>query len=137
MSIRRIQSSVFPYAAQLGNMLNDFAPAITETISKYPHHNVVKLDEEKVMIELALAGFSKDEVSITVEDGSLVITGNKTNTDTLMYIHKGIATRPFVFKTSLIEGAKVEGAEMKDGILRVFVKLITPEEKKAQTIEIK
>jgi molecular chaperone IbpA len=98
---------------------------------------VVKLDEDTYKLSLALAGFSKDEVEVSVDNGSLVIKGEKTEEDSTNVLHKGIATRKFTRTFALGEYMEVDRAEMADGILSVFVERNIPEEKKPKTIKIK
>ena len=107
------------------------------TRQSYPPYDLVKLDEDTYKLSLALAGFSKDEVEVFVDNGSLVIKGEKTEETSKEVLHKGIAARKFTRTFALGEYMEVDRAEMADGILSVFVERNIPEEKKPKTIKIK
>jgi len=108
------------------------------THQSYPPYNLVKIDEDTYKLSLAVAGFSKEEVAVSVDNGSLVIKGEKTEeTSETEVLHKGIATRKFTRTFALGEYMEVDRAEMADGILNVFVERNIPEEKKPKTIKIK
>lgn len=103
----------------------------------YPPYNLVKIDEDNYQLALALAGFSKNEVSVSVENGSLIVKGEKSEESSNEILHKGIATRKFTRIFALGEYMEVDRAEMADGILNIFVERNVPEEKKPKTIKIK
>lgn len=107
----------------------------TET---YPPYNIREIDEDTRVLELALAGFSKDEIKVELENRMLTITGEKAKTDEeVKYIHKGIATRKFTKSVALWEYWEVESADFNDGILYIVLKREIPEEKKPRQIKIK
>jgi molecular chaperone IbpA len=88
-------------------------------------------------VELAVAGFSKDEIEITIADGKLTITGAKADkNEDIQYVYKGIGTRSFTKTLKVIDTIEVQGAEFKDGILRIGLENIIPEHKKPRKIEI-
>jgi molecular chaperone IbpA len=103
----------------------------------YPPYNLVKIDDDNYQLSLALAGFSKDEVNVSVENGSLIVKGEKKEEYSNQILHKGIATRKFTRTFALGEYMEVDRAEMADGILNIFVERNIPEEKKPKTIKIK
>lgn len=107
------------------------------TRQSYPPYDIVKVDEDNFVLSLAVAGFKKDEVSVSVDNGSLVITGEKAEEDSKEILHKGIATRKFTRTFALAEYMEVQGAALADGILRIDIERIIPEEKKPKTIKIK
>jgi molecular chaperone IbpA len=88
-------------------------------------------------ISLAVAGFSNSEVEVSVDNGSLIIKGEKTEEASTEVLHKGIATRKFTRTFALGEYMEVDRAEMADGILSVFVERNIPEEKKPKKIQVK
>lgn len=105
--------------------------------STFPPHNIIKLDDSRYVVELAVAGFSKDEIEISVENGTLTIRGEKQDKETeVQYLHKGIGTRSFTKTLTVAETIEVKGAEFKDGVLRIGLENIVPEHKKARRIEI-
>ena len=95
-------------------------------------------DEDSFCIEVAVAGFSKDDLDVAVKEQTLTVTGEiKTETTGEKVIHKGIAARKFTREFALAEFIEVTGAEVKDGMLRISLERIVPEEKKPKTIKIK
>jgi molecular chaperone IbpA len=110
---------------------------VQKTTSTFPPHNIIKLDESRYVVELAVAGFAKDEIDITVEDSTLTIKGEKKEKDVdVTYLHRGIGTRAFTKQLTIADTIEVQGAEFKDGILRVGLVNVIPEHKKPKKIEI-
>lgn len=116
---------------ELDALLNSQAPTST-----FPPHNIIKLDDYQYIVELAIAGFNKQEVTITLKDGLLEIKGQKNPEAEVQYLHKGIGTRSFIKTIKLADTVEVRGAEFKDGILRIGLENVIPESKKPRTIEI-
>jgi molecular chaperone IbpA len=105
--------------------------------TSFPPHNILKLDDSHYVVELAIAGFSKDEIDITVKDSVLTIKGEKEEkTPDAQYLHRGIGTRSFTKTLTIADTIEVKGAEFKDGILRIGLENIIPEHKKPRKIEI-
>jgi len=106
----------------------------------YPPYNIVKTGNFTYNIELALAGFSKKDIEINMEDGILniksVVEATKDK-DEDGVIHKGIAKRYFSKSFTIADDVEVKGAELKDGLLKVSLERIVPESKKPRTINIK
>lgn len=109
--------------------------ANTHVSDRYPPHNILKIDENKYVVELATAGFSADELSVIVEDKVLKISGNK-EADSREYLTKGISTKSFVKTIPLIDTVVVQGAEYVNGVLRVSMENVIPEERKPKVIPI-
>lgn len=103
----------------------------------YPPYNLVKVDEDTTRVDLALAGFDKKDVEVTVDNGSLIIKGEIGSEESGETLHKGIATRKFTRSFALSEFMEVTSAEFKNGLLSITVERIVPEEKKPKTIKIK
>ena len=115
-------------------LLNMDSAKITQS---FPPHNIIKLNDTHYVVELAVAGFHKDEIEITAEDGTLIIKGDKKEKDSdTTYLHRGIGTRSFTKTLAIAETIEVKGAEFKDGILRVGLENVIPEHKKPRKIEI-
>ena len=104
--------------------------------SSFPPYNIKKLDAENYEIQIALAGFSKSELDITVEDGNLVVKGEQKKSED-DFLHKGIAERNFTRTWALADEVKVTGSKLKDGVLSISLVHEIPEEKKPTSIEIK
>ena len=103
----------------------------------YPPYDLLKLDEDTYRISLAIAGFSKEDINISIDNGTLIIKGEIVEVIDAEIVHKGIASRKFTRTFALGEYMEVTGAEMKDGMLHINVDRIIPEDKKPKTIEIK
>jgi len=105
----------------------------------YPPYDLLKIDDDNYMIKLAVAGFTKHEVSISVENNTLTISGEiiTEDQDAFDYLHKGIAMRKFTRTFALGEYMEVISAEMDNGLLYVSVRREVPEEKKPKQITIK
>jgi molecular chaperone IbpA len=110
---------------------------VQKVSTSFPPHNILKLDDNRYVVELAVAGFSKDEIEIEVADGTLTIKGEKKEKlDELQYLHRGIGTRSFTKTLTVADTIEVKGAEFKDGILKIGLENIIPEHKKPRKIEI-
>ena len=109
----------------------------TPATNTYPPYNVVRIDDDKIAMEFAVAGFKKDEISITAEKNVLSIKAEKPDADDKKYLHKGIAARRFTRSFSLPEYYEVDSAEFEDGILYIHLVRNIPEEKKPKSIRIR
>ena len=103
----------------------------------YPPYDLLKLDEDTYRLSLAIAGFAKEDVSVSIVNGTLIIKGEIVEVTDAEIVHKGIAGRKFVRSFALGEYMEVSGAELKDGMLHINVDRIVPEEKKPKAIKIK
>jgi molecular chaperone IbpA len=103
----------------------------------YPPYDLLKLDEDTYKLSVAVAGFTKDDIDVSVDNGTLVIKGEIVEVTDAEVVHKGIATRKFTRSFALGEYMEVTGADLKDGMLHVSIDRIVPEEKKPKTIKIK
>ena len=112
---------------------------VSELSNNYPPYNIIKKDDERFIIELAAAGFRKDEFDIqhVPEGNKLVVKGTQErDEDTRDYYHKGIAARNFTKTFALSEDVKVEDADFKDGMLYINLVREVPEEKKPKAIKV-
>lgn len=120
-----------------GNLAQEFEKVFSNThTASYPPYNIVKIDEDKVVMEFAVAGFKKDDISITTEKNVLSIKAEKPEQEEKKYLYKGIAARKFNRSFSLPEFYEVESAGFEDGILYIDLIRNIPEEKKPKTISI-
>lgn len=102
----------------------------------YPPYDLIKLDEDTYRLSIAVAGFTKEDIDVSVDNGTLIIKGEITEVADAEVVHKGIASRKFTRSFALGEYMEVTGAEMKDGMLHINVDRIVPEEKKPKSITI-
>lgn len=120
---------------------DDFFRAPT---SNFPPYNIVKTGKNTYNIELALAGFGKDDIEVQYEDNMLSVKSKpkkEDNADVENYdngvLHRGISKRFFSKSFTIADDVEVKDAELKDGLLTVSLERIIPEGKKPRTIEIK
>lgn len=103
----------------------------------YPPYNLVKENDFNWTIEIAIAGFKREEIDITYEDGKLLVTGSSsTEEPAKQYFHHGIAKRNFNHRFILAETVLVKSADIVDGLLVIKLENIIPEEKKPRKIQI-
>ena len=111
----------------------------TGSQQSYPPYNIRKQSEFQQSIELAIAGFSKDDIEVEVTDGQLVIRSKENEKDedkSESFVHKGIARRSFSRTFSLSDDIIVKGADLKDGMLIINLERVIPDEKKPRLIQI-
>ena len=128
----------FPFAIGFDRTFQLLERASAPSNNNYPPYNIVKHDAENFSIEMAVAGFGKDDISITKEKEILSIVGGVRDAepDDMEYIHRGLASRSFKRTFTLADDIKVESSELLDGILFVYLKREIPEEDKPQEIKI-
>jgi molecular chaperone IbpA len=111
--------------------------ANSKSDGNYPPHNVVKLDDTHYVIEVAVAGFSEDEIDVELKENVLTVKGEQIKKDEeIEYLHKGISARNFVRTFPLAEHIEVRGATVKNGILAIALEQLVPEEDKPKKIQI-
>ena len=115
----------------------------TATQQNYPPYNIIRKDDEHYFIEIAAAGFLKPDIAITLENGTLTITGNQTKdvdgmdeADGYEYLHKGLAGRNFTRQFTMAEHVEVKDASLNNGILLIHLEKIIPEALKPRNIQI-
>ena len=106
--------------------------------NNYPPHNILRLEENEYAIQIAVTGFEKSEISVTIENNVLIVKGESVTTDypTEQYLHRGLATRDFVKEFPLAEHIEVSGATIKNGMLTVNLIRNIPESAKPKVIDI-
>ena len=111
------------------------------TATNFPPYNIVKTGEYTYDVELALAGFSKDDIEVHYENNMLTVKYKQKDKseakDSEGVIHRGISKRWFSKSFTISDDVEIKGAELKDGLLKVSMERIVPEGKKARTIEVK
>ena len=139
-----IFNSLRPFSIGFDDMFDQFESMLgnggVSTQSNYPPYNIRKAGKDKYAIELAIAGFSKDDVEVEYEDNLLTVKTKKIhntverNGDEI--IHKGISQRSFSRSFTIADDVKVNGAELRDGLLTINCEKIVPEQKKKKLIPI-
>ena len=128
--------NIFDHFESLFNTEFSLEPSMR---TNYPPYNIVKTGTYTYNIEVALAGCNKKDISVEYAEGLLTIKSIKEtkSEDKKGMIHKGIAQRYFSKVFTIADNLKIEGAELKDGLLKVYLMKIVPEAKKPKTITIK
>jgi molecular chaperone IbpA len=117
------------------NRLYKMHDDMTKSIPNYPPYNIRKTSDNTYVIELAVAGFGKQEIDITLDDNKLVISGN-TKDDSDNFLFKGIANRAFTRTFALDDHIEINNASLVNGMLRIVLERIIPEHKKPKKIEV-
>jgi molecular chaperone IbpA len=135
----------FSFAKQINTTVG-FEPMLKrlkdlgETLPKvptYPPYNIRKVDDNKYVIELAVAGFGKQDIELELQDGVLTIKGQTSaNNEATEFLFKGIADRSFTRQFTLADTVEVKNADMLNGMLRIWLERFIPEEKKPKKIDI-
>ena len=111
-------------------MDNYFDRVFSYEAQNYPPYNLVQVSEDESRLELALAGFSQDEVRVFTEKGYLVIEGQKESSDGREYIHRGLASRSFTRSWSISEDTEVSDVTFENGLLVVTLARVVPENRR-------
>jgi molecular chaperone IbpA len=105
-------------------------------IPTYPPYNIRKVDENKYVIEIAVAGFGQQDLEIELNEGVLSVRGSVESKDATDYLFKGIADRAFTRSFTLADTVEVKNADLINGMLKIFLERFIPEEKKPKKINI-
>ena len=145
--------SIVPHLANMANAFKDFDRFIVgfddhfdrlaklgvefeKTATNYPPYNIRKVADNKYVIELAVAGFAESEIELTLDGGKLVIKGNTANQEDNNFIFRGIANRAFTRTFAIDDNIEIQNAELFNGMLKVFLERLIPEEKKPKKIAV-
>ena len=128
---------------QLLKQLEQFSNTATKAITNYPPYNIKKVDDNKYVIEMAVAGFTRQDVELEMVDGKLIVKGKLETIDDLTkdgdnqtYLYKGISDRAFTRQFTLADTVEVKNAELLNGMLKIWLEAIIPEHKKPKKIDI-
>ena len=136
-----IWNDLRPFSVGLDELFDHFNNTLEYTVKQgtsYPPYNINKVDDLNYQIEMALAGFSKKDIEIKSADSQLTIKSVESDDkDEKETLHRGISKRHFTRTFTIADDVKVNGAELKDGMLYVDLEKIVPEEKQPRTITIK
>lgn len=117
--------------------LADIADQTTKTLSKYPPYNIKKIDEDRYVIEVAVAGFGRGEIDLTIKDSRLKVSGKVSSpTPEENFLFKGIAERDFTHEFHLAENVEVKSADLVNGMLKIWLDALTPQSEKEIKINI-
>lgn len=128
--------------------ISEAAEQTVKLAQNYPPYNIKKIDENKYTIEMAVAGFSKQDIEVELADSKLIIKGNVQSGEEAeqdsngewtwpQVLYQGLAMRPFTRQFTLADNVEIHNAELVNGILKIVLEAIVPEEKKPVKIEVK
>ena len=126
------------FSVGFDSIFDRFFDMDTTRDSGYPPYNIRKINEAQYVIEIALAGFSKEDIEVEVTEGNLAIRSKeeKETDEDDSFVHKGIAKRSFLRSFTLSDDIIVKGADLKDGMLIINLEKVIPDEKKPRLIQI-
>ena len=117
--------------------LDQFNAALSKAIPGYPPYNIKKTEKNSYVLELAVAGFSKEDIDIELTNGCLIISASaKTDNSKAEFLHKGIADRSFKRKFELADNVEIQNADLVNGMLKISLEYVVPDNKKPKKIEI-
>ena len=139
-----VWNSLRPFSVGFDSIFDEFDRMLESSErynSNYPPYNIHRSDENNYKIEVALAGYSKDDIEVELKDNTLTVRNKQqekvVNQNGNGVIHKGISTRQFERAFTISEDIKIKSAELKNGLLNIDLERMIPEDKKARLIEIK
>jgi molecular chaperone IbpA len=136
--LAKIEKYFVGYDGMLRRM-QDAHETMTKAIPNYPPYNIAKVDDNKYVIEMAVAGFGKQQLNIELANNTLVISGDTSSNSedaSGAYLYKGIADRSFSRTFNIADTVEIKNAELINGMLKVWLENIIPDSKKPKKIEI-
>ena len=129
---------------KVAKQLTDMAEHTAKITSNYPPYNIKKVDDNKYVIEMAVAGFGKQDIELQLDGDKLIIKGQVASGDEMLegnmnfphYEYKGISERPFTRQFTLADNVEIRSADLLNGMLKVWLEAIIPDSKKPRKIEI-
>ena len=109
---------------------------LAKSVPGWPPYNIAKVDENKYVIEVAVAGFARSDLEIELQDNKLLIRGATKPDEKAAYLHKGIADRAFKREFHLADTVEVQNAEIINGLLKVWLENVIPDSKKPRKVDI-
>jgi molecular chaperone IbpA len=138
-----VWNSLRPFSVGFDSIFDEFDRVLESTErhnSNYPPYNIHKINENEYKIEVALAGYSKDDIELELKDSTLTVRNKQkekiVNENTSGMIHKGISTRQFERAFTISEDIKIKNVKLINGLLDIDLERVIPDEKKARLISI-
>ena len=128
-----------PYAVGFDRMFDNLSRYVDNnaTSTGFPPYNIRKEGDYNYVIEMALAGFGKDDIEVEVADGTLSVRSVKENSEDDSTVYRGISYRKFERKFTMADDIVVNGASLENGMLKLELERVVPEEKKPRLITVK
>lgn len=128
---------------KIAGKLAEVTDQSVKLMQNYPPFNIKKVDENRYVIELAVAGFGKQDIDIEFVEGKLFVRGKtdsaeqSENSAFPFYVYKGVSSKPFTRQFTLADNVEIKGADLLNGMLKIWLEAITPEHRKPTKVEIK
>ena len=128
-----------PYAVGFDRIFDNLSRYTTDNVQStgFPPYNIRKEGDYNYVIEMALAGFGKEDIEVEVADGTLSVRSVKENSEDESTVYRGISSRRFERKFTMADDIVVNGAKLENGMLTVELERVVPEEKKPRLISVK
>ena len=132
-------SKLTPYAVGFDRVFDQLNQYVADNVQStgFPPYNIRKEGDYNYVIEMALAGFGKDDIEVEVVDGTLSVRSVKENSEDDSTQYRGISNRKFERKFTMADDIVVDGAKLENGMLTVELERVVPEEKKPRLISVK
>ena len=132
-------NQITPYAVGFDRIFDNLSRYVDNnaTSTGFPPYNIRKEGDYNYVIEMALAGFGKDDIEVEVADGTLSVRSVKENSEDDSTVYRGISYRKFERKFTMADDIVVNGASLENGMLKLELERVVPEEKKPRLVAIK
>lgn len=127
LSLSKVLDDLDRYAIGFDNVFNRLIDNSNYTITNYPPYNLIRQSDTQYKLEMALSGYSKDNLSVYTQENKLYVEAKKEETEDKSYIHRGVARRSFLWYRVLPDDITIENVEFKDGLLTIDLKYNQPE----------
>jgi molecular chaperone IbpA len=124
------------FSVGMDRLFQELHRTVDSNSGGYPPYNIIAVDDNQYLIELAVAGFGQEDLDITVDRNQLIVTGNIEDKEQRNYMHRGISARRFVRTFTLADHVQVRDAAVTNGLLIVALERVVPEELKPRRIPI-
>jgi molecular chaperone IbpA len=128
-NIQKFLEDIDKYTIGMDEWINRFN-TLTQTDSNYPPYNVIKESNTETKLEVALAGFKSNEISVYTENNKLYVEGHKEPNNEKEYVHRGLATRTFTRSWTISDDVEVKNVSFEDGLLSIRLTRVIPEHQK-------
>jgi molecular chaperone IbpA len=128
-NIQKFLDDIDKYSIGMDEWFNRFS-SLQSTETNYPPYNVVKTSNTETKLEVALAGFKKNEISVFTENNKLYVEGHKEPNNEKEYVHRGLATRTFSRAWTISDDVEVKSVTYEDGLLEIVLTRVVPEHQK-------
>ncbi len=128
-NIQKFLNDIEKYSIGMDEWFNRF-DGLTQTESNYPPYNVIKTSDTEFRLEIALAGFKKNQITVYTENNKLYVEGTRDSDSSKEYVHQGLANRAFARYWTISDDVEIKSVKFEDGLLLIDIVKIVPEHQK-------